>query len=100
MARAAVPAERRRPAPDLAPAGWLVELSLAFAGGSTECRYFAVGLERASDAEEAVLRYPGITQNDPRNAKRLLTTIELDYLALKRDTIRPFGSSTIRDPRE
>jgi hypothetical protein len=93
MTRAALTAESPRLAHDLAPSGWLVELHLVFADGPVECRYFAVGLERASDAEEAVLRYPGITHNDPRSARRLLTPIELDYLALRQDTIRPFGLS-------
>jgi len=100
MTKAALSVDSLRPADDLAPCGWLVELSLAFAGNSVERRYFAVGLERASDAEEAVLRYPGITPGDPRKAMRLLTPIELDYLALRRDTICPFWCSINSRPRE
>jgi len=91
-------ASRRRH--DLASAGWVVELVLAFADGSVERRYFAVGLERAVDAEEAVLRYPGVTRNDPRNARRPLTPIELAHLALRQDTIRPYGFSINSNPRE
>jgi hypothetical protein len=100
MTKAALSADGLRPADDLAPSGWLVELSLVFAGSSVERRYFAVGLERASDAEEAVLRYPGITPRDRRKAMRLLTPIELDYLALRQDTICPFGCSINSRPRE
>jgi len=100
MTKAALTADTPRPADDLAQRGWLVELTLAFAGNSDQRRYFAVGLERASDAEEAVLRYPGITRDDPRNALRLLTPTELDYLALRQDTIRPFGCSINSRPRE
>ena len=100
MTKAVLPADTPRPADDLAPCGWLVELRLAFAGNSDERRYFAVGLERASDAEEAVLRYPGIARDDPRSARRLLTPTELDYLALRQDTICPFGCSINSRPRE
>ena len=100
MTKAALPVASPRPQSDLAPAGWLVELNLAFAGNSVERRYFAVGLERASDAEEAVLRYPVITRSDPRSARRPLTPVELEHLALKRDTIRPLGFSINLRPRE
>ena len=85
---------------DLAPSGWLVELRLAFAGNSVEQRYFAVGMERAYDAEEAVLRYPGIARDDPRMAIRPLTSVELGCLALRRGTIRPFGYSKNSRPPE
>ena len=85
---------------DLASAGWVVELVLVFADNSVEHRYFAVGLERAADAQEAVLRYPGVTRNDPRNARRPLTPIELAHLGLRQDTIRPYGFSINSNPRE
>jgi hypothetical protein len=85
---------------DLASAGWVVELVLVFADNSVEHRYFAVGLERAVDAQEAVLRYPGVTKNDTRNARRPLTPIELAHLGLKQDTIRPYGFSINSTPRE
>jgi hypothetical protein len=84
---------RTQAADDLAAAGWLVELVLEFADREVEHRYFAVGLERAVDAEEAVLRYPGITRNDPRYARRPLTSVELEHLVLNPGTIRPYGFS-------
>jgi hypothetical protein len=98
VARSAM-AERRhevlrrasRPVYDLAKAGWLVELVLEFTNGPVERRYFAVGLEHAADAEEAVLRYPGLVRKDSRTAMRPLTSAELTDLALERDTIRPCG---------
>jgi hypothetical protein len=77
----------------LAAVGWVVELVLVFNNNSVEYRSFAVGLESAADAEDAVLRYPGVMPNDPRNAKRRLTAAELAYLVLREDTIRPYGVS-------
>jgi hypothetical protein len=83
---------RTEAADDLAAAGWLVELVLEFADREVE--------HRAVDAEEAVLRYPGITRNDPRYARRPLTSVELEHLVLNPGTIRPYGFSISSKPRK
>jgi len=46
----------------LAPCGWLVELRLT--EREADPRFFAVGTLEAGDAEEAILRYPGIVRKD------------------------------------
>ena len=40
-------------------------------------RFFAVGTLEAGDAEEAILRYPGIVREDKRTALRPLSDKEI-----------------------
>jgi hypothetical protein len=72
----------------LAPCGWLVELRLA--EREADPRFFAVGTLEATDAEEAILRYPGIVREDRRTVLRLLSEREIACLALRMDSVRPF----------
>jgi hypothetical protein len=73
----------------LAPYGWLVELRLA--ERETEPGFFAVGTLKAGDAEEAILRYPGIVRDDKRIALRPLSDEEIACLGLRTDGVRPFA---------
>ena len=72
----------------LAPCGWLVELHLA--ERESDPRFFAVGTLEASDAEEAILRYPGIVREDKRTALRPLSDKEIACLRLRTDSVRPY----------
>jgi hypothetical protein len=72
----------------LAPCGWLVELRLA--EREADPRYFAVGTLEIRDAEEAILRYPGIVRHDKRNALRALSDEEIVRLGLRTDGVRPY----------
>jgi len=53
-------------------------------------RFFAVGMLEADDAEEAILRYPGIVRDDKRTALRPLSGKEIACLRLGMDSVRPF----------
>jgi len=53
-------------------------------------RFFAVGTREASDAEEAILRYPGIVRADKRTALRALSDQEIACLRLRTDSVRPY----------
>jgi hypothetical protein len=53
-------------------------------------RFFAVGTAEAGDAEEAILRYPGIVRQDRRIALRLLSDKEIASLGLSVDGVRPY----------
>jgi hypothetical protein len=70
-----------------APCGWLVELRLA--EREADPRFFAVGTREADDAEEAILRYPGIVRGDKRTALRPLSDKEIAGLRLKMHGVRP-----------
>jgi hypothetical protein len=72
----------------LAPCGWLVELRLA--EHEADPRFFAVGTLAAGDAEEAILRYPGIVREDKRTALRPLSDEEIACLRLRMDSVRPY----------
>lgn len=72
----------------LAPCGWLVELRLA--EREADPRFFAVGMLEASDAEESILRYPGLVREDKRTALRPLSGNEIACLGLRTDSVRPF----------
>jgi hypothetical protein len=72
----------------LAQCGWLVELRLA--EREADPRFFAVGTREAGDAEEAILRYPGIVREDKRTALRRLSDKEIAYLGLRTDSVRPY----------
>ena len=53
-------------------------------------RFFAVGTLEAGDAEEAILRYPGIVREDKRTALRPLSGKEIACLRLRMDSVRPY----------
>lgn len=73
---------------ELAPCGWLVELHLT--ERQADPRFFAVGTLEAGDAEEAILRYPGIVRDDERCALRPLSNEEIASLRLRTDGVRPY----------
>ena len=77
--------------PEFATSGWLVEADLAEAGEPPDRRFFAVGLATADQAVEGVLRYPGLTREDPRFALRPLTPEEIARLRLRTEAVRPYG---------
>ena len=72
----------------LAQCGWLVELRLA--EREADPRFFAVGTLEAGDAEDAILRYPGIVGEDKRTALRPLSDKEIASFRLRRDSVRPY----------
>ena len=72
----------------LAQCGWLVEVRLA--EREADPRFFAVGTLEAGDAEEAILRYPGIVREDKRTALRPLSDKEIARLRLRTDSVRPY----------
>ena len=80
---------------ELAEQGWFVEVILT-SDSQNETVFFAVGVNAASDAEVAVLRYPGIQLRDGRIAKRKLSSDEIAHLKLWRGAARPFGR-TVRE---
>jgi hypothetical protein len=53
-------------------------------------RFFAVGTLEVGDAEEAVLRYPGIVREDKRTARRRLSDREIACLGLGVESVRPY----------
>jgi hypothetical protein len=88
---------------ELAEQGWFVEVILT-SDSQNETVFFAVGVNAASDAEVAVLRYPGIEPRDGRIAKRKLSSEEIAHLKLWRGGVRPFGRAVrevyLRKPKE
>jgi hypothetical protein len=76
----------------LAMSGWVVEANLASVGEPADLRFFAVGLAAASDAEHAILRYPGIVSEDKRVAIRPLSPMEIHSLGLRPQAVRSYGS--------
>ncbi|TFV36154.1 hypothetical protein [Bradyrhizobium niftali] len=78
-----------RNALELAKSGWLVEVHL-ISEGEPDPRFFAVGTHEAGDAEEAILRYPGIIREDKRTARRRLSDKEIACLRLRADGVRPY----------
>ena len=72
----------------LAKSGWLVEIRLE--ERVPDPRFFAVGTFEAGDAEEAILRYPGIVREDKRTALRPLSDNEIACLRLRMDGVRPY----------
>ena len=72
----------------LAKCGWLVEVRLA--EREADPRFFAVGTLEVGDAEEAILRYPGIVREDKRTALRPLSDKEIACLGLRMDSVRPY----------
>src|SRR5215831_2354946 len=88
---AIVAAPARYAAHNLAPTGWIVEVVLVVDDRSPDHRSFAVGFETAEQAENAVLRYPGIEPADHRTALRQLSSWELWDLKLRPEAIRPYN---------
>src|SRR6478609_9085866 len=72
---------------ELANSGWLVEVHL-IRERESDPRFFAVGTLDAGEAEEAILRYPGIVREDKRNARRRLSDKEITCLGLRADGVR------------
>ena len=72
----------------LTQCAWLVEVRLT--EREADPRYFAVGTLEAGDAEEAILRYPGIVREDKRTALRPLSDEEIACLRLRMDSVRPY----------
>jgi hypothetical protein len=78
-----------RTAKELASYGWLVEVSL-ISEREPDLRFFAVGTRDAHEAEEAILRYPGLVREDNRSARRPLSGHEIAYLGLRAGAVRPY----------
>src|SRR5262245_25104624 len=78
-----------RNAEELASYGWLVEVSL-MSEREPDLRFFAVGVRDAQEAEEAILRYPGLVREDNRSARRPLSQREIAYLGLRAGGVRPY----------
>jgi hypothetical protein len=90
----------RRNATELASCGWLVEVSL-ISEREPDLRFFAVGMRDAHDAEEAILRYPGLVREDKRCARRRLSDKEIARVGLRSGGVRPyiFQGQAKRDDR-
>jgi len=73
----------------LTKCGWLVEVRLR-PEREPDPRFFAVGTLEVGDAEEAILRYPGIVREDKRTAQRPLSDKEIACLRLRVDSVRPY----------
>jgi len=86
--RKATPGDRAQRG--LAKGGWLVEIVL-IPEGKTDPRFFAVGMAEARDAEEAILRYPGIVRQDERNVRRRLSDAEIAFLKLRESGVKPYS---------
>jgi hypothetical protein len=78
-----------RSANELASYGWLVEVSLV-SERALDLRFFAVGTRDAHEAEEAILRYPGLVREDTRSARRPLSQREIAWLGLRAGAVRPY----------
>ncbi len=74
---------------ELATCGWLVEVHL-IGGRASDPRFFAVGIREAREAEEEILRYPGLVREDKRIARRRLSDKEIARLGLRADGVRPY----------
>jgi hypothetical protein len=73
----------------LASCGWLVEIVL-ISERESDSRYFAVGTREAHDAEETILRFPGIIREDKRSARRRLSDVEIAFLSLREGGMKPY----------
>jgi hypothetical protein len=74
---------------ELAKCGWIVEIYL-ISERKSDSRFFAFETHEAGDAEEAILRYPGIIREDKRTARRRLSDVEIACLRLREDGVRPY----------
>ena len=79
-------------AEEFATSGWLVEVNL-MPGDPADRRFFAVAAAHASEAVDAVLRYPGLMRSDRRIARRPLSPAELFNLKLRVEAVRPLRQS-------
>ena len=78
-----------RNAKELASYGWLVEVCL-ISDREPDLRFFAVGSQQALEAEETILRYPGLVREDKRTARRPLSEQEIARLGLRPGGVRPY----------
>ena len=78
---------------ELASGGWLVEVCL-ISEREGDLRFFAVGLQSVSEAEEAILRFPGLLREDKRSARRRLAEQEITFLGLREGGVRPYIRKT------
>jgi hypothetical protein len=81
----------------LARYGWLVEIVLV-SEREPDSRFFAVGTLEASDAEEAILRFPGIISEDKRSARRRLSDAEIAFLELREGGVKSYPPRATRGP--
>jgi hypothetical protein len=82
--------------------GWIVEVVLTAPDDQPDARFFAVGTQQATEAERAILRYPGILSTDKRIVRRRLSAKEIAGLGLEAQAVRPlldagFASTTRMD---
>lgn len=73
----------------VAEGGWLVEVRLTI-DEEPGFRFFAVGVVCPREAEEAILRYPGIFRDDARKVRRQLSADEIARLQLRVHGVRPY----------
>jgi hypothetical protein len=76
---------------EIAEQGWLVEVVLTSPNSQAEAVFFAVAELTATEAENAVLRYPGILPSDTRIARRGLLAAEISSLRLRPGGARPYS---------
>jgi hypothetical protein len=87
-------ARERGAASEFAVAGWVVEVVLVIGTSPPDRRLFAVGVEKAAEAREVVLRFPGILSSDERIVRRPLSPNELSTLQLRTAAVRPYGPAS------
>lgn len=69
---------------------WLVEVDIVLQSESTETRRFVVVAPNEEAALKAVVRFPGLKEDDARTIIRKLHSDELDNLRLRPGAVRPF----------
>jgi hypothetical protein len=79
---------------EIAESGWVVEVVLTTPDDQPDSRFFAVGIGPAIEAEEAVLRFPGLMREDRRIARRRLSSAELAALGLGTQAVRPYRTTS------
>jgi hypothetical protein len=84
---------------EFAEYGWIVEVVLTAPDDQPDARFFAVGTEHATEAEYAILRYPGILPSDKRIARRRLSAKEIAGLELKAQAVRPCAMLILPQPQ-
>ena len=85
-----------------AESGWLIEVKLTIDEGPG-FRFFAVGTACPREAEEALLRFPGVFRDDTRKVRRQLSGAEIARLELRAHGVRPYrveGHASDRIPRD
>ena len=84
-----------------AESGWLIEVKLTIDEGPG-FRFFAVGTASPQDAEEELLRFPGVFRDDARKVRRQLSGAEIARLKLRAHGVRPYraeGQTSDRIPQ-